>query len=147
MLGKSLEGNKFIWFAILYPLIFLGCFYGLKLLDVTFDSKDVFGIVSGVLVTLVTLMAFFAVIALFRLEGLRLRNDAESISKSEDIKENLSKVCKRIAWVVFLGLMILFWSVSSKNSYLPDAIVISALVTFLVYILSATLSFVKKENL
>ncbi|MBI3261145.1 hypothetical protein HYZ64_02110, partial [Candidatus Berkelbacteria bacterium] len=122
--------------------------YALKHFSFEFDSKDISEILGGALVTLVTLMAFFAVIALFRLEGLRDKGDQESLSKSKDIKMQLSIVCSTIACAVFVGFFLLLWSASNKNSLLPDnKVIVSALIGLSSYIFSAILSFVYKENL
>lgn len=152
MLGKKID--KSLWLLI-YFLIFLLSIILLEYFGVNLTPDGIFKVLSVILPMLITLMAFFAVIALFRLEGLRSQEKNESNkSASGEIRSELSKVCTRVIFFIFLYLGFLFWSVFTKSQHLHfkleihiDTAMIGVLIVFLIYILKSTISFVREENL
>ncbi|MEK7172819.1 MAG: hypothetical protein AAB740_02490 [Patescibacteria group bacterium] len=145
---------KKLWKSIaIYYICFVLVLFLLEFFKVRLEINKIFDIFGVTLQIVVALLTFFAVIALFRLEGLRSLTEGGK-EKTEDIIRNLSKYGIRIAQVIFFYLIILFLSVSNKAGFLNfefklhvDTIILSFLVVSVVYVLDGVISSLGKENL
>lgn len=152
---KKLWRTKWIYVLGFALVLFILEFFKIRL-D-TSKISETLGIILQVIVALIT---FFAVIALFRLEGLR----SFDVSKKEEkdkkdnfeksIIQNLSKYGTRIAIVLFIFFLILLASISNKAYFLNfefklhlDTIILSFLIVSVVYVLDGVISSLKEENL
>lgn len=159
-------GNLFkkLWRTIWqYILLFVLVLFLLEFFKIRLDITKIFDALGIFLQVIVALLTFFAVLALYRLEGLR-RLDVSKKEENEekegkkdyekDIIKNLSKYGTRIAAVLFLFFAILLVSISNKSNFLSfefklhvDTIILSFLIVSIKYVLDGVISSLQEENL
>ena len=141
----------------MYILCFVLVLILLEFFKIRLDTTKIFEALGIILQVIVALITFFAVIALFRLEGLRSLDASKKEEKDKfenSIIQNLSKYGTRIVVVLFLFLMILLASISNKANFLNfefklhiDTIILSLLIVSIAYVLDGVISSLKEENL
>ncbi len=151
-LFKELWQTKWI-----YVIGFLLVLSLLEFFKIRLDTTKIFEALGIILQVIVALITFFAVIALFRLEGLRSLDTGKKEDKDKfesSIIQNLSKYGTRIAVVLFLFLMIMLVSISNKANFLnfefklhTDTIILSFLIVSITYVLDGVISSLREENL
>lgn len=142
---------------LIYIIGFLLILSLLEFFKIRLDTTKIFEALGIILQAIVALITFFAVIALFRLEGLRSLDTGKKEDKDKfesSIIQNLSKYGTRIAVVLFLFLMIMLVSISNKANFLnfefklhADTIILSFLIVSITYVLDGVISSLREENL
>jgi len=134
-LDKLFANAYIVSFAAFFGSLFVFEYFNLNLVN-SESANGIFNLLNVILPLTITLLTFFAVLSLHRLDKLQ-----EDESSSQEIRSQLSKVGKLTLLFVFIFLLILIFSLSDKNQLLQhvfvirlDRVFIAIIVAFLAYI-------------
>lgn len=134
-LDKIFANAYIVFFVAFFASLFIFEHFNLNLIN-SESANGISNLLNLILPLTITLLTFFAVLSLHRLD--KLQGDESS---SQEIRKQLGKVGKLTLLFVFIFLLTFIFSLSDKNQLLQhefiirfDRIIISAVVAFLAYI-------------
>lgn len=133
-----------------YPAIFIISLFLLEFFQIQWKPDKFSSILSDTLPVLVSFLVLAITISLFRMEKFRIEGKPDKV---EDVRLNLERFGRRIIWVIFVFLIILFLSESNKAALLNYefklhiyTIVMSSLIVSVSYIIECAVSYIKNTK-